>query len=79
MNDFEAYCYKNRMKQLDCNMPFFYIFGVRLALFFPKVTLGFDVVSFDKWLKPKNGQSTYEVVLERFGQAGVDLLKQLVE
>lgn len=78
MNEFETYCLKERHKQLDYNMPFLRVFGVRLSVFFPKVVLGFDVVAFDKWIKPKEGQSTYEAVFEKYGQVGVDLLKQLV-
>ena len=77
--DFEAYCYKERMKQLNYNMPFLRVFGVRLFLFFPKVILGFDVVKFDHWLGTKDNQSTYDSVLEKYGQAGVNLIKKLVE
>ena len=79
MNDFETYCLKERHKQLYYKIPFSKVFGIRLFTFFTKVVVGFDVVAFDKWLKPKENQSTYEAVFERFGQEGVDLLKKLVE
>ena len=79
MNEFETYCLKERRKQLDLNMPFLRVFGVRLAIFFPKVILGFDVVKFDKWLAPKKNQSIRDAVLERYGQEGVDILNKLVQ
>ena len=79
MSSLADYAYKERMKQLNYNTPFLRIFGVRLSLFFPNVILGFDVVEFDKWLAPKDNQSTYEAVRERFGKQGVEILKKLVK
>ena len=79
MDKFESYCYKERMKQLKYNTPFLIIFGVRLSLFFTNIILGFDVIAFDKWIKPKDNQSTYESAFERYGQDGVELLKRLVD
>ena len=67
---------KERHKQLDYNMPFLRIFKVRLSLFFPDVILGFDVIAFDKWIKPDENKSTYDVIKRKFGQDGVDLIKK---
>jgi len=79
MGSLETYCYKERMKQLNYNMPFLHIFNVRLFTFFPNVMLGFDVVKFDKWLGTKNGQSTYDAIKERFGDPGVEMIKNLMK
>jgi len=68
-----------RNKQLTYNMPFLKIFGVRLSKFFPNVLLGFDVIAFDKWVSPHENESTYQAVERRFGKAGVELLRKLVE
>lgn len=74
----QDYALKERRKQLDYNMPFLRVFGVRLFLFFPNVILGFDVVKFDKWIEPAENESTYEAINRKFGQAGVDLIKNLL-
>jgi len=79
MNDFETYCLKERYKQLNLNMPFLKVFGVRLSKFFPNVLLGFDVVAFDKWIAPKDNQNTWGAIFEKYGQPGVDLVKKLIE
>ena len=74
----ENYALKERQKQLEYNMPFLRIFGVRLFLFFPEVLLGFDVVKFDKWIKPAENESTYDAVKRKFGEPGVDMIKKLI-
>jgi len=79
METLQDYAYKERKKQLNYNIPFLKIFGKRLSLFFPNVLLGFDVVSFDNWIKPKKGESTYQAIKRKFGQDGVELIKKLVE
>ena len=76
--EFENYCLKNRMKQLDLNMPFCKVFGAPLSKFFPKVLLGFDVIAFEAWIHPNENQSTYEAIEAKFGQEGVDIIKQLI-
>lgn len=39
---------------------------------------GFDVITFDEWIDPPEDKSTYDVALEKFGQQGVDLMKELI-
>ena len=74
----QEYALKERMKQLDYNMSFLRIFGIRLSLFFPNVILGFDVVKFDDWIKPEENESTYEAIARKFGDPGVDIIKKLL-
>lgn len=74
----ETRCLKERMKQLDLNMPFCKLFGAPLSKFFPNVMLGFDVVAFDTWIAPNENQSTYEAIESKYGSDGVKLIKQLL-
>ncbi len=74
----QDYALKERKKQLEYNMSFLKIFGIRLSTFFPNVILGFDVVKFDRWIKPEETENTYDAILRKFGLEGVDLIKKLI-
>jgi len=39
---------------------------------------GFDVIRFDDWLKTPDGQSTHELLLEKYGQAADNLVERLI-
>ena len=79
MEPLQTYVLKERYKQLDYNMPFLKIFGIRLFKFFPNVILGFDVIKFDQWINPKKNESTYNAIKRKFGLKGVKLIKNLVK
>ena len=79
MCSLQEYALKERYKQLDYNMPFLRMFGVRLSEFFPNVIGGFDVVKFDEWIAPKENESTYQAIERKFGEDAVALIKKLVE
>lgn len=53
------------------------IFRVKLAKWFDNLT-GFDLIGFDDFVKPADGESTEQTVLRDFGQEGVDLIKKLI-
>lgn len=78
METIQDYALRERYKQLNYNMPFLKIFGVRLFKFFPNVILGFDVIKFDQWINPRKNESTYDAIKRKFGSKGVNLIKNLV-
>lgn len=78
MESMKEYLLKERYKQLDYNMPFVKLFGVRLFRFFPHVMFGFDVIAFDKWIEPHKNESTIQAVKRKFGQNGVNLIDKLL-
>lgn len=54
------------------------IFKVDPRAFWDNIT-GFDVIEFDDFIQPPDGTSTEDTVREKYGQAGVDLVKELID
>ena len=79
MNDIPAYILKNRMKTLDNCSEFCQTFNnTSLKKFWPDNIVGFDVIAFDEFIKPKENESTYEAVERQFGVKAVELIKRLL-
>jgi len=51
-------------------------FGVSLSRFFGNLT-GFDVVEFDKFVKPQEGESTADAVERKWGKEAVNIIRDL--
>lgn len=68
---FQDICYRKRLAVLAEAGPFQKCFGVQLKTFYPKMILGLDVIAFDKWLKPEENESTWDVIQRKFGAEGV--------
>ncbi|MCD6434977.1 MAG: hypothetical protein J7L15_01095 [Clostridiales bacterium] len=69
---------KNRMKTLDNCDEFFHIFRLSLKKFWPNNIEGFDVIAFDDFLQPEEGESSYEAVERKYGKKGFKLIKKLL-
>ena len=76
--DFGKTVLRNRMSCLELNMPFLKIFGVRLKKFWEGNILGLDIIAFDKFIDPKDNESTNDAILRKFGQEGLDIIDKLL-
>ena len=76
--NFEARVLKERMKSLDNCGVFQQVFKTRLKPFWDGNILGFNVIAFDAWLDVPDGVSTNHVIMERYGQAGIDVINALL-
>ncbi len=76
-NTLSQHCYKEKTKLLDNSESFLQIFHRNLADFWCKIT-GFNVIAFDAFISPNINENTYNAVLRKYGQEGVDLVKKLI-
>ena len=69
----------NHHKIIKENKQEFYnTFGVSLSDYFDPI-LGFDIVKFDEEIiKPPDGESTKDKILRKYGQNGVEVIKNLL-
>lgn len=75
---FGKHVLKNRMACLDNCDKFQVIFKTRLKPFWKDNIFGFDILAFDAWLGVPDGKSTNEVIKERYGQEGLDVIDDLL-
>lgn len=56
---------------------FFEIFRQPLSKYW-SAYLGFDVLNFDKFIQPKDDETTYQAIGSRYGQAAVEMIQSLL-
>ena len=71
-------CVKNAELRHKCCEDFQQIFGVALSKFWKGNITGFDVIAFDDWLKPHEGESTRDAVWRKYGYKGVSIIERLI-
>lgn len=76
------FAYENRKKYIAYSSLFYSIFGIPLFKFWDNL-FGFDIIKFDEeFIKSDtehSGKSTADVVLEKFGEEGLRLIKLLLK
>ena len=78
MNQNETFWHKHMRLRHENKNQFHAIFGVFLSDYFDNIT-GFDIVKFDnEFIKAPDGQSTSDVVLERYGDEAMCLCLTLL-
>jgi len=69
---------ENKRLQHEKSQRFVEVFGVPLRRFMDPI-LGFDIVRFDdQVIRPPDGTSTRDVIVERYGEEAVRLVEELI-
>jgi len=69
---------KNNKKKHQSEQEFFNVFGVSLSSFFDPI-FGFNIIAFDEEvIKPSANESTKDKILRKYGEKGVECIKNLL-
>lgn len=57
---------------------FIQVFGISMGKFWTDNLLGFDVIRFDEWLKPPDGTSTSQHIIDKYGEEAEQMIRNLL-
>jgi hypothetical protein len=78
MTTFDKLIGGNRCISLALNPEFTKLFRCSLKPFWDNIT-GFDIVAFDKQIVKSGDNAMYDVVKEKYGEAGTVLIERLIQ